>query len=75
MGLKKNGVEKSNSRLQDSGLFGIIEKITPTNHTENTALFPISMNHKARRLAVAAVVEAEYYKAQAITLTRRMSIR
>ncbi|MFQ6064435.1 MAG: hypothetical protein ACE5L6_03065 [Candidatus Bathyarchaeia archaeon] len=76
MSLKKSGVKKSNFRLQDSGLFGIIEKITPTTRMETTTVeFPVPVDHQARRLVTTAMLEAEYYKAQAITLARRTSIR
>ncbi len=76
MGLKKSGVRKGNSRLQDSGLFGIIDNVIPTNHVEKTtAKFPVSLNYQARKLALSSVLRAEYFKAQAITMIRKMSIR
>jgi hypothetical protein len=76
MGLKKSGVKKGNSKLQRSGLFGIIDKVTSTNRAENTAVgFPASLDHQARKSVMASVLKAESDKARAIKLIRRMSIR
>ena len=76
MSLEKSGVKEGNSRLQDSGLFGIIDKGTPRNHGKHTTVkFPVPFNYQARRLAVAAMLKTEYRKAQAITLIRQMSIK
>lgn len=76
MGLKKSGVKKGNYRLQDSGLFGIIDDVTTTNQMENTGVnFPVPLNYEARKQALAPVLKAEYWKAQAITLIRQNSYK
>lgn len=72
LGLKKEGVRKGKYRLRDSGLFGIIEDVTTTNHVEKPRLnFPVPSSYEARNQALTPLMRAEYWKAQAITLIRR----
>ena len=76
MGLKKSGLKKENSRPQDSGLFGVIDKVIPTILRKKTIKDPqIPLNYKARKLALVSVLEAEYRKAKAITLIHRTPMR
>jgi hypothetical protein len=76
MGLKKSGLKKENSRPQDSGLFGVIDKVIPAILRKKTIKDPqIPLNYKARKLAQGSVLEAEYRKAKAITLIRRTPMR
>ena len=76
MGLKKSRVKEGNYTLQDSGLFGIIDKDETTNLMRNSeASFPVPLNCEARRRTLAPVLKAEYWKAQAITLIRQNSYK
>jgi hypothetical protein len=72
MGLKKSGARKGNNGLHGFRLFGIIGKIISTNQMGNTkADFQVSPNHEARKHVLDSVLQAEYWKAQAITLIRQ----
>jgi hypothetical protein len=74
VGLKREGVKKEKHRLGDSGLFGIIEDVTTTNHGEKPRLnFSVPLTYEARNQALAPLIRAEYWKAQAITLVRQNS--
>jgi len=74
MGLKKSGAKKGNYGVQDSRLFGIIRKVKSANQAGNTNVdFQVSPNHEARKHALDSVLQAEYWKAQAITLIRQIA--
>jgi len=72
MGLKKSGAKKGNHELHGFRLFGIIGKVMSTNQMRNTKIdFQVFPNHEARKHALDSVLQAEYWKAQAITLIRQ----
>jgi hypothetical protein len=74
VGLKKEGIRKGKYRLRDSGLLGIIEDVTTIHHVEKPRLnFPVPLTYEARNQALAPLIRAEYWKAQAITLVRQNS--
>ena len=76
MGLKKSGLKKENSSPQDSGLFGVIDKVIPPILRKKTIKDPqIPLNYRARKLALVSVLEGEYRKAKTITLIRRTPMR
>lgn len=73
MGLRKRHVKKENPRVSSSGLFGIIDKAEFTNQMINSeASFLVALNYKEGKSVRKAMLEAEYRKAQAITLTRQI---
>lgn len=72
MGLRKSQVKKGNPRVCNSGLFGIMDKADFTQMRNSKASFPVALNYKEQKLVRDAILEAEYRKAQAITLTRQM---
>lgn len=73
MGLWKRHAKKRNPRVHDSKLFGIIDKAEFANQMRNgEASFSTALNFSARKQVRNAVLEAEYRKGQAITLTRQM---
>ena len=72
MGLKKSVAKKGNYGVQDSRLFGIIRKVESANQMGDTNVdFQVSQNHEARKHALDSILQAEYWKAQAIMLIRR----
>jgi len=74
MDLKKSVARKGNYGLRGSRLFGMIRKVISTNQMGNTKVgFQASLNHEARKHALDSVLEAERWKAQAITLTRQIA--
>lgn len=74
LGLKKSVARKGKYRLQGSRPFGIIDKVTSTNQMRNTGVnYPVRPNYEARKLALASVLKAEYWKAQAIALTHQIA--
>ena len=76
MGLKKSGIGKGNSGLQDSRLFGIMDKIIPKILGKKTIKdSQIPLNHEARKLTLASRRKAEYYKAKAMIHVREISVR
>lgn len=73
MGLGKTHVKKRNPRVHDSKLFGIIDKAELANQMrDGRASFSTALNSSVRKQVRDAVLEAEYRKGQAITLTRQM---
>lgn len=67
MGLKKDGVKKGDYRLQESGLFGMIDNIPTADQIEDArGNIPVSLNHDVGKQALVSVLEAEYWKAKAI---------
>jgi len=74
LGLKKSGAKKGNYGPSGFRLFGIIRKVTSTNQMGNTKVdFQVSLNHEARKHVLDSVLQAEYWKAQAITLIRQIA--
>ena len=73
MGLRKSRVKKENLRGFNLGLFGIIDRAVFTSQMINRkASFPVALSFKAEKSVRDAMLEAEYRKAQAMALTRRM---
>ena len=76
MGLKKSGIGKGKSGLQDSKLFGIMDRVIPKILGKKTIKdHEVRWNHEARRLALASRRKAEYYKAKAMIYVREISVR
>ena len=72
LGLKKSEAKKGNYGVQDSRLLGIIRKVESANQVENANVdFQFSTSDETRKHALDLVLQAEYWKAQAITLVRR----
>jgi len=72
LGLKKRVAKKGNHGLHGFRLFGIIGKVISTNQMGNTKIdFQVSPNHEARKHMLDSGLQAEYWKAQAITLIRQ----
>ena len=76
MSLKNGGAKDGNHTLQDSGLLGIIENTTVRTKAEEAGeRDSVSLGYKAKKRALAVLLEAECRKAQAITLLNRNSCR
>jgi hypothetical protein len=72
LGSKKSGAKKGNYGLRGFRLFGIIDKVMSTNQMGSTKVdFQVPENHETRKHALDSILQAEYWKAQAITLIRR----
>jgi hypothetical protein len=72
MGLKKNVTRKRNYGLHGSRLLGIIRKVISANQMGSTkADFQVPEDQETRKYALDSMLQAEYWKAQAITLVRR----
>jgi len=72
LGLKKSGAKKGNYGLHKFRLFGIIGKVMSTNQMGSTKVdFQVPENHETRKHELDSILQAEYWKAQAITLIRR----
>ncbi len=76
MDAKNGGAKEGNHGLQDSGLFGIIENTVAKNKADGSGeTYSVSLNHEAKKQALAVLLEAECRKAQAITLLNWNSCR
>jgi len=76
MSLKNRGAKEGNHRLQDSRLFGIMDDTVVGNKAAGPREGDsVLLSHKARKRALAVLLEAECRKAQAITLLNRNSCR
>ncbi len=76
MSLKNGGAKEGNHRLQDSGLFGIMDDTVVGNRAAGSREgYFVPLSHKAKKRALAALLEAECRKAHAITLLNRNSCR
>ena len=72
MDLKKSGAKKGNYGLHGFKLFGIIDKAMSTNQMGSTKVdFQVLEDHETRKHALDSILQAEYWKAQAIMLIRR----
>ncbi len=72
MGLEKSKADEAIFRVQDSGLFGMIDEFTPADPSENV-IGPV--DYETRRAVKDEVLRAEQRKEQATILIRQMSIR
>ncbi|MGD8505309.1 MAG: hypothetical protein PVF15_01425 [Candidatus Bathyarchaeota archaeon] len=74
MGLRKSPVKKGNPSVHNSGLLGIVIKTESANQmNKGEASFQVMLNLKTQNLLREVILEAEYRKAQAIALTRKMN--